>query len=86
MVVDETMDGFKEHFSSKKYMLVKSIMQKITQCIANSNNGYLLKCLGKRSGEVKIIMGEQAVIDTSEDYAGKYHHTHFNFSSPTKLI
>jgi hypothetical protein len=58
--------------------------------LADSANGYLLKCdIYKEKKEVRqaLLLGEQVVLQLTENFWGKWHHIYFNnFFSSTNLM
>jgi hypothetical protein len=90
--VDEAMIGFKGRFHLKQYMPGKPTKWGIkAQGLADSTNGYLLKCQlyrgRKETKDQDLLLGEQVVLQMTEEYVGKWHHVYFdNFFTSTKLV
>jgi hypothetical protein len=92
LAVDEAMIGFKGRFCLKQCMAGRLNRWGIKAWgIADSINGYLLKCkICLRKEEKRnesLLLGEQIVLEMCEDYTGKYHHVYFDkFFSSAKLM
>lgn len=92
LAVDEAMIGFKGRFALKQYMPGKPTKWGIKAWgIADSKTGYLLDCkiyLGRKEERNKdLLLGEQVVMDMSQNYMGVWHHVYFdNFFTSTKLM
>jgi hypothetical protein len=77
------MIGFKGHFCLKQCMAGRMKRWGLKSWgIADSLNGYLLKCKICLRKEEKIsgnlLLGEQIVLEMCEEYVGKYHHVYFD--------
>jgi hypothetical protein len=86
------MTGFKGRFILKQYIPGKPIKWGIKAWgIADSITGYLLKCKiyfrKKEKRNCELLLGQQVVIDMTEDYKGLWHHVYFDISfTSTKLM
>ena len=92
LAVDEAMIGFKGRFFLKQYLPGKPTKWGIKAWgLADSANGYLLKCeIYKGKKEIRhqdLLLGEQVVLQLTENFWGKWHHIYFdNFFSSTNLM
>jgi hypothetical protein len=90
--VDEAMTGFKGGFHLKQYMPRKPTKWGIKAWgLADSTNGYLLRCQiyrgRKETKDRDLLLGEQVVLQMTEEYVEKWHHVYFdNFFTSTKLV
>ena len=82
LAVDEAMIGFKGRFALKQYMPGKPTKWGIKAWgIADSKTGYLLDCkiyLGckEERNNDNLLLGEQVVMDMSQNYRGVWHHVY----------
>jgi len=89
LAVDEATIGFKGRFFLKQYLPVKPTKWGIKACgLANSANGYLPKCDYTGKKEIRQeLLGEQVVLQLTENFWGKWHHVYFDNSfSSTYLM
>jgi len=77
------MIGFKGRFFLKQYLPGKPTKWGIKAWgLADSANGYLLKCeIYKGRKEIRqqdLLLGEQVVLQLTENFWGKLHHIYFD--------
>ena len=90
LAVDEAMTGFKGRFFLKHYLLGKPTKWGIKAWgLADSSNGYILKCdiyKGKKNRQQDLLLGEQVVLQLTENFWGKWHIYLDKFFSSTNLM
>ena len=90
LAVDEAMIGFKGIFFLKQYLPGKPTKLGIKAWgVVDSANGYLLKCdiYKKKIRQQDLLLGEQVVLQLTENFWGKWHHIYFdNFFNSTNLM
>ena len=83
LAVEEAMIGFKGRYFLKQYLPVKPTKWGIKAWgLADSANGYFLKCdiyKGKKEIRQDYLLGEQVVLQLTENFWGKWHHFYRQF-------